>query len=102
MSNNKCPEKISIPFTGSREALVDILTDQYGRYERGEVRTLLENAYTNEVWSDEDLLKVFEVAFFDAPYVHVVRKKDGQRGTVLFLDKPRFYFSFNAETHDEQ
>jgi hypothetical protein len=102
MSNKKCPEKISIPFTGSREALVTILAHQYGRYERGEIRTLLENAYADEVWTDEELLKIFEVAFFDAPYVYVIRKKDGQRGTVLFLDTPRFYFSFVAETHDEQ
>jgi hypothetical protein len=101
MSSKTCPEKISIPFTGSREALTEILRDQYGRYERGEIRTLLENTYVT-VWDDEELLKIFDVGQVEPPYVHVVRKKDGQRGTVMFLDVPRFYFSFNAETHDEQ
>lgn len=101
MSNNKCPEKISIPITGSREKLTAILGDQYYRYETGEIRTLLENAYA-EVWNDEELRKVFDVGLVEEPYALVVRKKDGQRGTVLFLDAPRFYFSFNAETHDEQ
>jgi hypothetical protein len=101
MSNNKCPEKISIPIAGSRKKLTEILGEHYRRYERGEIRTMLENAYT-EVWSDEELRKVFDVGQVEEPYAHVVRKKDGQRGTVLFLDVPRFYFSFNAENHDEQ
>ena len=36
----------------------------------------------------------FTVEGFLAPYVIVRRKSDGQRGSLMFQNSPRFYFSF--------
>jgi hypothetical protein len=67
----------------------------------GEVRAILEAAYPNapqtndqNVWTSEQLLDIFEISHFEPPYVHVIRKADAVRGTVLFVAAPRFYFAF--------
>lgn len=93
------PNNPSIPTTDvqldlSRETLVDMFKDQFASLDGGELRTLLENAYGNQVWNNEELLQHFEVSHFEPPYVHVISKTDGIRGTVAFNDEPRFYFSF--------
>lgn len=101
MTTNNCPEKISIPFSGSNQTIIDILNDQYGRFEAGEVRAMLEARYPENVWNDEEFSNNFAVSYFEPPYVHVIRKKDAARGTVMFIDSPRFYFSFNAESEND-
>lgn len=80
--------------------VANVLHAQYGHLESGEVRALLEQLH-NPVWNNEELLNVFEVSHFEPPYVHVIKKDDGQRGTVMFVDTPRFYFSFSADNSNE-
>ena len=45
-------------------------------------------------WTAEELLREFTVIRFVPPYVLVVRKSDGVRGTLEFTDRPRVYFAF--------
>lgn len=47
-------------------------------------------------WSTEELKVDFTVIGFLAPYVEVRRKSDGQRGTLMFTHRPRYYFGFEA------
>lgn len=49
------------------------------------------------VWDTTQLQDEFEVLGFCAPYIVVKRKADGQRGTLTFQHRPRFYFSFVPE-----
>jgi hypothetical protein len=89
-----------IVVVASNNDVVALLKNQYGHLEKGEARTLLEQTPTL-VWSNDELLETFEVSHFAPPYVHVIRKEDGQRGTVMFLDDPRLYFSFSTEDENE-
>jgi len=100
-ATNKCPEKISIPISDSNQTIIDILNSQYGHLESGEVRTQLESFY-DKVWNDAELVEQFAVSHFEPPYVHVIRKEDKARGTIMFVDSPRFYFSFSAESEDDE
>lgn len=56
-------------------------------------RKWLEAEY-GQVWDTEELQRDYEVQGFAAPYVVVVRKADGARGTLAFQHEPRFYFDF--------
>ena len=78
----------------SRTTLARVLQDRFATMEAGEIRATLETTYGADVWTSAELLDVFEVSHFEPPYVHVIRKVDGVRGTVVFVDEPRFYFSF--------
>jgi hypothetical protein len=49
------------------------------------------------VWDTNQLQESFEVLGFAAPLVVVRRKSDGQRGSLFFQARPRFYFGFQAE-----
>ena len=50
-----------------------------------------------ETWDTEALQRDFEVIGFLAPYVVVVRRSDGVRGTLCFRHHPRVYFDFRPE-----
>ena len=56
-------------------------------------REFLERKY-GQVWSTEELTKDFDVIGFLAPFITVVRKSDGVKGSMLFQHNPRFYYSF--------
>jgi hypothetical protein len=77
--------------------LVKALEAQYAHMSQDEARKMLENVH-DTVWNSEELMAVFEVSHFDPPLVHVIRKTDGCRGTVVFVDSPRLYFSFQETT----
>ena len=47
-----------------------------------------------QVWDTSQLSADFDVEGFMAPFVMVVRKSDGQAGTLMFQHHPRYYFSF--------
>ena len=47
-----------------------------------------------QVWDTQQLGQDFTVEGFLAPYVIVRRKVDGQRGSLMFQNNPRFYFLF--------
>jgi hypothetical protein len=82
------------------ELLVSALRKYYAGKEPGAVREDLDEKYGN-TWTDAELLDKFEVHVFDGPRVHVIQKSDGARGTVGFIDEPRFYFSFIPDTSSE-
>ena len=42
----------------------------------------------------EELTVEFEVQGFLAPFVVVIRKGSGVKGSMMFQDYPRFYFDF--------
>ena len=82
----------------STELLVNIINNKTAVLESGEARSLLEAEFGLEnVWNDESFVEKFAVNYFSPPFVSVINKKDGRRGTVLFTDTPRFYFSFKKE-----
>lgn len=72
-----------------REAASVINTTPKGRPE-------LETTY-GQVWDTEELRRDFDVQGFAAPLVVVVRKSDGQLGSLFFQHSPRFYFDFAAD-----
>ena len=49
-----------------------------------------------QVWDTQELGRDFDVIGFAAPLVVVRRKSDGQKGSLLFQARPRFYFGFDA------
>ena len=56
-------------------------------------RQRLEDRY-GQVWNTTEVQEEFEVLGFMAPFVVVVRKTDGKKGSLTFQHSPRFYFSF--------
>lgn len=56
-------------------------------------RATLEARY-GQVWDTDELDRDFEVVGFMAPFVVVVRKADGVKGSLEFQHSPRFYFNF--------
>lgn len=96
---NKQPATTTIVIDGGQQAIEELLADQYGVLENGEARAALEAANgVDNVWSEDEFGASFMVSHFDPPYVHVVRNADCQAGSVLYVDNPRFYFSFQAST----
>ena len=55
-------------------------------------REVLEEEH-GQVWDTDELTRDFTVDGFMAPYVVVVNKLTGEKGTMVFQDYPRFYFS---------
>ena len=49
------------------------------------------------VWTTTSMQEEFTVQAFAAPFVLVVRKSDGARGTLRFTHMPRFYFGWVPE-----
>jgi hypothetical protein len=50
-------------------------------------------------WTTAEMQAEFDVMGFAAPFVVVVRKSDGQEGTLEFTHSPRVYFGFSP--HNE-
>lgn len=94
-------ETITVSANGSEQTIIDVLQDQYGVLDSGEVRARLESLEPN-VWTSDEFSRLFEVSNIHAPYVDVIRKQDGVAGTVMFIDCPRFYFTFNAGSTDNE
>lgn len=82
------------------ELLIQKLRARYANQTEAQVRADLRDKYT-ETWNDAELLHDFEVHSFDGPTVRVIRKRDGKRGTVGYIDVPRVYFVFIAEDDSE-
>ncbi len=47
-----------------------------------------------KTWNTKELLENFEVQGFLAPFVVVVRKQDGVKGSLEFTNNPREYFNW--------
>jgi hypothetical protein len=58
-------------------------------------RKRLEGLY-GKVWDTSELSKDLDVIGFAAPYVVVVERDTGRKGTLEFQHSPRFYFNFLA------
>jgi hypothetical protein len=101
MTRNENAVITSITVTSSNDDVIALLKAQYSHLEGGEARALLEHMH-NSVWTNDQLMETFEVSHFEPPYVHVIRKEDKARGTIMFVDSPRFYFSFSAESEDDE
>jgi hypothetical protein len=72
-----------------RRRLIEINTAPSGR-------EVLE-ARHGQVWGTEELTRDFTVIGFLAPFVVVIRDRDGQKGSLEFQGHPRFYFNFVAD-----
>lgn len=83
-----------IATTETKEVFKAVLDARIKQIGSDELREELAAAYNNEVWTNEELLAAYEISHFDPPYVHVIRKHDGVRGTVAYTEQPRIYFSF--------
>jgi hypothetical protein len=70
------------------------MTDNTNR--SGLDRQTLEAAH-GKVWDEEELTEEFKVTAIIAPNVVVVRKADGQVGSLTFQNRPRFYFDFQPD-----
>jgi hypothetical protein len=69
-----------------REHLVDINT---GASDRAALE-----AEHGAVYDTDQMREHFEVVGFLAPYVVVLRRSDGVKGTLAFRHNPRLYFNF--------
>lgn len=85
-----------IEIVATQADVARVLNAQYSHMSLDEARDVLSRT-NSPVWSNEELLDIFEIHKFDPPYVHVIRKADGIRGTVAFIESPRLYFAFHPE-----
>jgi hypothetical protein len=46
------------------------------------------------VYDTDEIREHFEVLAFAAPFMIVVRRSDGVRGSLMFQHRPRFYWGF--------
>lgn len=65
-------------------------------------RETLEKVYPGEVWDTAELIKLFEVIGFLAPFCKVRKLSTGEIGTVTFQHHPRFYFKFVSDEKLEE
>ena len=56
-------------------------------------REVLEKEY-GKVYNTEEVSEAFKITGFMAPFITVVRRSDNIKGTMMFQDRPRYYFSF--------
>lgn len=52
------------------------------------------DANFKDVMTTDEMREKFEVVSFLAPFVMVVRKADGVKGTLEFVHMPRYYYNF--------
>ncbi len=51
-------------------------------------------ALVGQVWDTAELQRDFTVIAFQAPFVVVVKKSTGEKGSLEFQHLPRFYYAF--------
>jgi len=59
-------------------------------------REYLESKH-GQVWDTDQLQEEFVVLGFLAPFVIVRRKSDGEKGSLLFQNSPRYFWGFQPE-----
>ena len=50
--------------------------------------------FGRRTWNTEELRRDFEIIGFCAPYVAVIRKADGRKGSLQFRHAPREYWGW--------
>lgn len=78
---------MSDPTENIRRQMVEEINSEAA--ERKEVE-----ARYGQVWNTDELQAEFQVCGFGAPFVTVIRKSDGKKGSLMFQHRPRYYFSF--------
>jgi hypothetical protein len=80
------------------------MEDDTEEVRRALVQFINENLSTREeleklgqVWTTDEMCAEFDIIGFAAPFVVVIRKSDGVRGSLLFQHHPRFYFYWRAD-----
>jgi len=96
MNKNTGDLNTDIEISATQNDVARILAAQYAHMSMDEARSVLERT-NHPVWSNDEIMEIFEVHSFDPPYVHVIRKSDSVRGTVAFIETPRLYFAFHPE-----
>ncbi len=91
----------NVPTDDTRQTVRDIINAQFVDLTEIEICDKLKATYGDQVWTNEELVEDFGISHFEPPYVHVIRKADKRRGTVVFRDKPRLYFNF-VELREQQ
>ncbi len=81
------------------EVLAQRLNEYYAGKPEKDIVTDLQKKYNAETWNAEEFDELFSVRIFKSPLVHVVRRKDGVRGTLAYIDDPRIYFSFIPDNY---
>ncbi len=76
-----------------RRNAVSVIASEVTSNKPDKERVRLEQKY-GRVWDTKELQKDFTVNSFLAPFVSVVRKSDGAKGSITFQHRPRFYFDF--------
>lgn len=62
-----------------------------------EMRVELANLkMSTETWGPDELRERFEVLYFEEPFVVVVDRISGEKGSLMFQHKPRIYFGFDT------
>lgn len=84
----------NITADNDRLTVRDIINSQFVNLTETEICAKLKELYNDQVWTNEKLVEDFGISHFEPPYVHVIRKSDKRRGTVIFRDNPRLYFNF--------
>lgn len=97
MADNSKSDTTEVTITADNDTLRQLLANQYGRLESGEARAALENTYST-VWNEDEFQATFNLIETTPPYVTVAHKENGQTGTLIYVDSPRFYFLFNPES----
>ena len=72
------------------------ITEDHRRVHQRLANNLTDSQIPDPRWTPEELSRDFEVLGFLAPYVCVIRKSDGVKGSLAFRHAPRIYFGFEA------
>jgi hypothetical protein len=81
------------PTEGYRRAEVARINTAVESSDEDTERVRLETEH-GQVWDTDEMRQDFEAQGFGAPYIVVIRKEDGIKGSLEFQHRPRFYFNF--------
>lgn len=104
MMTNKQPATTEVRLNGvssGSSVFADILNSLYGTMSAEEVRANLEAHYGKNVWSSDEFAELFDVLTLVTPYAIAIRRSDSRKGSTLFIDHPRFYFTFHELAGDD-
>lgn len=76
-----------------RRVMVGVINTHVESTDKVSERNRLEKKF-GQVWNTTEIQEDFEVHGFMAPFVTVIRRKDGLKGSMMFQHSPRFYFGF--------
>lgn len=72
-------------------------TETARRVAQAEANAMTDDDLPAERWDASTLQRDYDVVGFMAPYVVVIRKHDGVKGSLEFRHSPRVYFNFQPD-----